>query len=262
MTVTNIVGPLMMYLDRFVIGSVLSVAAVAYYTTPHEMVTKFCVVPSAISGVLFPAFATHWSSAPEKAARMLERGAMYTLTALFPTLLIVAIFARELLTYWLGVEFAEQGTLVLQWLAAGVLINGVALIYFAFLQGAGRSDWTAKLHLSELLPYWLVLWFLLARYGIAGAAAAWFLRVAVDAAALMLMATKLNRALEGSLRGVAWLSVAGTGLVLSAMFLESIELRLSLFMAIMVLFLFLVWQRLLGPAERVWLRNFQMIKRG
>ena len=44
MTVTNIVGPLMVYMDRFIIGATLSMAAVAFYATPYEVVTKLWVI--------------------------------------------------------------------------------------------------------------------------------------------------------------------------------------------------------------------------
>lgn len=262
MTVTNIVGPMMMYMDRFIIGSLISVAAVAYYTTPYEVVTKFFVVPAALSGVLFPAFSAHWNSAPERAARLVERGSVYTLAALFPILLVVALFARELLQYWLGAEFAKQGTLVVQWLAAGILINSVAQIIFALLQGAGRSDWTAKIHLAELLPYGLMLWFFLTHFGIAGAAAAWFLRAAVDALIMMVMATRLNAAIKSALQEVMYMSVVATGVILSAMFLENMGIRLLIFSLSMTLYLPLVWHRMLGVTERDWLRNLMNIKRG
>jgi len=43
MTVTNIVGPLMVYMDRFIIGAVVSMTAVAYYATPYEVVTKLWI---------------------------------------------------------------------------------------------------------------------------------------------------------------------------------------------------------------------------
>ena len=57
MTVTNIIGPLMVYIDRFMIAGAMSVVAVAYYATPHEMVTKLGVISTALLSVLFPAFA-------------------------------------------------------------------------------------------------------------------------------------------------------------------------------------------------------------
>ena len=40
MTLVNIVNPIMVQMDRFFIGALVSTAAVAYYTTPFELVTK------------------------------------------------------------------------------------------------------------------------------------------------------------------------------------------------------------------------------
>ncbi|WP_419776316.1 oligosaccharide flippase family protein, partial [Lactobacillus helveticus] len=47
MTVSNIVGPVMVYSDRFLIGALVSMTAVSYYVTPYEVVTKLLIVPGA-----------------------------------------------------------------------------------------------------------------------------------------------------------------------------------------------------------------------
>lgn len=65
MTVTNIVGPLMVSLDRFVIARLISVTAVAYYATPYEVVTKLWIIPSALLGVMFPAFFHKFRARPQ-----------------------------------------------------------------------------------------------------------------------------------------------------------------------------------------------------
>jgi len=36
----------MVYLDRFLIGALISVSAVGYYTAPFEIVTRFAVIPA------------------------------------------------------------------------------------------------------------------------------------------------------------------------------------------------------------------------
>lgn len=74
MTVTNIVGPLMTYMDRFLIGAFISVTAVAYYATPYEVVTKFWLIPSALVGVLFPAFSTALAHDRQRAGQLFGRG--------------------------------------------------------------------------------------------------------------------------------------------------------------------------------------------
>lgn len=123
MTVTNIVGPLMVYMDRFLIGAMVSMAAVAYYATPYEVVTKLWIIPAALMGVLFPAFATAFAQDRARAARLLGRAVNYVFLALFPLVLVIVVLAHEGLTLWLGREFADNSTLVLQLLAAGVFIN-------------------------------------------------------------------------------------------------------------------------------------------
>ncbi len=40
MTVSNVISPLMFYVDRLVIGAMVSVVAVAYYATPFEVVSR------------------------------------------------------------------------------------------------------------------------------------------------------------------------------------------------------------------------------
>ena len=76
----------------------------------------------------------------------------------------------------MGDEFASHSFRVLQWLAAGVLVNSMAQVPFTFVQGAGRPDWVAKLHLLELPFYVLGLWWMLDVKGIDGAAIAWTVR--------------------------------------------------------------------------------------
>ncbi len=101
MTVSNVVGPFMVYLDRFVIGAVVSVTAVAYYATPYEMVTKLLIVPSAIVAVLFPAFSASYGNDHVRLVRLFVRGTKYIALFLFPVLLLAIAFAHEGLGWWL-----------------------------------------------------------------------------------------------------------------------------------------------------------------
>jgi len=191
MTVTNIVGPLMVYMDRFLIGAVVSMTAVAYYATPYEVVTKLWIIPGALMGVMFPAFAAALVQDRARASRLFDRAVNYIFLSLFPVILIMVTFAHEGLTLWLGSEFASNSSLVLQLLAIGVFINSLAHVPLGLVQGAGRPDITAKLHLIELPFYLLILWSLLGAYGITGAAIAWVLRVAVDTLLLFVIAHRL-----------------------------------------------------------------------
>src|SRR5216683_4589178 len=190
MTVSNIVSPLMVTLDRFLIGALATMTAVAYYATPYELVTKLLIIPGALVGVMFPAFSTVFEQDPARAGRLYRRCVKTVFLVLFPVVLLTILLAHAGLRLWLGADFAEHSFRVLQWLAAGVFINGLAHIPFALVQGAGRPDLTAKLHLIELPLYLLALWWLIAAYGVEGAAMAWTARVAVDGAVLFGMARR------------------------------------------------------------------------
>jgi len=184
MTVTNVIGPVMTYLDRFLVGAVLSLSVIAYYTAPFDVLTRLLVVPMAIVGVLFPAFAASLTTDATRASLLIARGTKYIFLSIFPVLMTVVLFGPELLELWLGTAFAENSALPLRWLAFGVLANGLAQVPFAFLQAGGRPDVTARVHAIEL-PFYLVgLWMLTKWFGLAGTAAAWTLRAAVDAIVL------------------------------------------------------------------------------
>lgn len=209
-TVSSVVSPMMVYLDRFVIGALVSAAAVAWYAAPQEVVLRMGVVSGAVVGVLFPAFAAA-SDAPARLARMLDRGVDTVFVLVFPLSMLLAAFAREGLAAWLGPGFAREGAAALAWLGAGLLMNGLAKPPAALVQGIGRPDLTARLHLIELPLYAALLFALVPSAGIRGAAIAWAARAAADAAALYWLSARLVPGTAAAGRTAAALALAGGG---------------------------------------------------
>jgi O-antigen/teichoic acid export membrane protein len=191
MTVSNLVSPLTYMADRFVIGSLISVAAVGYYTAPYEAVTRLWMIPTAATGALFPAFASGFRTDNLRVARLYRRAIGTVFLILVPIVLVIVLVARELLGLWLGPTYAANGDRVLQWLAVGVLVNSVGQVAFALVQAVGRPDIPAKLHLLEVPFYAALLWVLIPTFGVTGVAAAWSLRCMLDTAALCAAAESL-----------------------------------------------------------------------
>ena len=179
-TASNIIGPMMVYFDRFFIGALLSMTAVTYYTTPYEVITRIWIFPEALGSVMFPALTTALVVNSERARNLFGVAARALLIVIFIPASLAILFAPEALRLWLGQEFALASTSVLRWLAAGVFINCLARLPSMTLQCTGRPDLNAKLHMAELPVYLLVLWLLIQDYGIVGAAMAWTARIAVD----------------------------------------------------------------------------------
>ena len=255
-TVSNVLGPLMVYLDRVLIGAVVTAAAVAYYATPFEVVSRLWIVPGAIVGVFFPAFATSFRSDPDRAARLFRDSARVVLLGIFPPAFILMALAPEALTLWVGEEFAVPGAPVARWLLLGVLVNAVAHIPFAFIQGVGRPDITAKLHLLEAPFYFGLLWWLLGDYGITGAAVAWTLRATVDAILLFGLSARLHPATLGaSLRLMGWMAGALGVLGATLVPVDNVWLRVLLLGVLFVATVTVAYRWLLPAALRTRLRR-------
>jgi len=187
MTISNLIAPLMIYLDRFIIGGLVSLASVAYYVTPYEIATKVFIIPMAMVTVLFPAFSATILLDNGKASRLFLRSINCNLFALFPIIFLLIVFSEDILRIWVGREFATNSATVLQLLGLGVFINSFSTFSFALVQGGGRPDLTAKLCLAELPFYLICVWYLTKHWGIQGSAAAWLLRATADMLILLLM---------------------------------------------------------------------------
>lgn len=249
-TVSNVIGPLMVYLDRFLIGGMISMSAVAYYATPHEAVTRLWIVPSAVVGVLFPAFTSVLQHDRMRVARLFRGGLAANFMLLAPPTVILVGFAEPLLNLWLGPDFAAHSTPVLQIMAVAVLINSLAQVPFALIQALGRPDVTAKLHLAELLPYLLLLAWCTQAWGIVGAALVWALRVAVDGLVLAIIARRMLPELREDRRPtIAIVVFLGALLLLLSLNLH-VAIQLALTAAGLIGVPLMIWLWFLGKHER------------
>lgn len=179
--VTNLAGPVLEVLDRFVIGAVSGAASVAYYTVPFNVASRLRIVPGAIGRTLFPQFAE--GSAQD--ARTLAVRALRVLHGIITPLVVIGlVMLKPFLDLWLGAPFAQRAYMVGEIILAGVWINSLTFLPAAYLQARGHPDVVAKWHLAELLPFGCALWAGLNYFGISGAALAWDIRVSVDAIGL------------------------------------------------------------------------------
>ncbi len=269
-TVSSIVGPILVYLDRFLICSLLTITAVAYYTAPYEAVTRLWVISASLTMTLFPAFSTLGGrNDRERLGMLFSRSLKYVLLTTGPIVVVICLFAGDMLQIWLGADFATESTTALQILATGILINSLANTPFALLQGAGRPDIPAKLHLIELFVYIGVAWILVSHFGITGAAGAWTLRVTLDA---LLLFWATFRVYDFSLRllatngtifaGISLVILAGVGYGLKTVAGDlSLYSQSLLVIGLLVLFAWIVWSRVLDGSDRRMVLNVIKLKK-
>lgn len=191
-TVSSAVVPILLYLDRFIIGATLTMAAVAYYSVPYEIVTRLWIIPMSLVTTLFPAFsALVGQGQGERLASLFARSMKWVLLTVGPAVVILSAFAREILQFWLGLDFARESTPALQILALGILVNSMVQVQYALVQALGRPDLTAKFHLAQLPIHGFLVYWLVGLWGTTGAALAQSIRLAVEALLLLVAACRL-----------------------------------------------------------------------
>ncbi len=188
MTVSNVVSPLMVVADRFIISHVVGATMVAYYTVPSEFLLRLLLVPAALTAALFPVFTQKICVDLEKTKLLYWRSLKAIALVMFPVLVIIAFGSHFGLSVWLGADFADQAYVVVIILSAGILFNSLAQIPHSIIQANGNVKLTSLIHLAEFILYVPMLFIFLYKFGIIGAAVTWVLRALIDLTVLHVFA--------------------------------------------------------------------------
>ena len=153
-TVTSLVGPFMVVLDRFVIGAMTGASAVTYYIVPFQLAQRTAILPGSLTSALFPRFA----AANGKEREQLSRLAIQTLAVVMTPLFLVALLVVDpFFRIWISADFASKASVIAQILLLGFWINAIAFVPYTELQAAGKPGAVAKCHLAEVIPYFVAL---------------------------------------------------------------------------------------------------------
>jgi O-antigen/teichoic acid export membrane protein len=203
MTVSNVVGPLMVVADRFIISSVLGASLVAYYTVPVDFLVRILIIPGALATALFPRLTSLIFVDVNSARDTYMKSLKVTVFTMLPICFCIVLGSYWGLCFWLGEEFALHSWKVTSILSVGLFFNGLAQIPFAAIHAAGKAKATAVLHLGEFLFYLPLLFISLRYFGLTGAAISWVIRCFVDFIMLLVITNKImaeeSQLVEGAL---------------------------------------------------------------
>ncbi len=264
-TVSNIIAPMMGQLDRFIVGSLLTLTAVAYYATPFDLMTKLFIIPTGLVTVLFPVFSAYSSTRPEDVIKLHQKAVRYILLVMLPIAVGVIALAEPFLGIWLNREFAQHSTLVLQVLAIGVVVNSVARVPLSAIEAFGRPDLTAIMYLIELPIYLTALWLATSRFGIPGAAAVWTVRLAIESILLF----SLSERVIGTRGGKLWpkphiglLCGVSLGLAWVISTVDQTFPRIALAILLLASVIVVAWRFGVGERERSEIRHTLLARLG
>lgn len=234
--ISNVTGPVFGYLERFMIASMLSVSMLTFYSVPFDLVGKTLVFPMSIIPSLFPYFSYHGTKGRNEVSEVTSRVSKYMLLILTPAAAVFFFFARQILQLWLGTEFANQSTVVMQLVTVLFFLNAFAMLPFTSVQALGRPELKAILDVVVLPIYALSAWWLMRRAGVDGAALAKLLVTILDFSVLYVIASKLKAfsirdCFSGPLKRALLLS---GGLVMVVATIASFHLQLVVSIAMLI----------------------------
>ncbi len=175
---TAVIAPLLLTMDRMVIGAQLGAIAVAAYTIPFQIISRLQLVPQSVVNVLFPRL----SVTEGQKARRIAFLYSIVMTAFFVPIIVGLIYIIEpLLQLWLGENLDPQSVEVGTWLLFAFYVTAIAHTMVVFLQSQGRGAFVAKFQLAETVPYIALLLYCAGEYGLMGVVAAFLARRALEA---------------------------------------------------------------------------------
>jgi O-antigen/teichoic acid export membrane protein len=190
MTLSNVIGPVMVVFDRFALTTFVALSVLSTYTIPQELALRAVMLPGALSQTIFPRLAAldAGGDTADAIAQLVDKALRAMLTLMMPVCIAGVLLAQPALALWVGPQFSTAATPLLQILLVGVIGNTIAQVPFGLLQAVGASRTTALIHLVELPIYLAAVWFAIRADGVEGAALAWSGRMIVDALAMMTLA--------------------------------------------------------------------------
>ncbi|MDQ4143344.1 MAG: flippase [Actinomycetota bacterium] len=199
-TIAGVATPILTYSDRVIIGSVVGIGAVAYYTAASDIIRRLGTITTGAGATLFPAFSTlQGAGDSDRITEIFQRSVKYLILMLGVVATTIIVFAHDILRVWLGPEFARQGSIVLQVLAGATLVNAVAWVPYSLLQAVGRAALVAKIELATIPLSLGILYFLARWFGIPGAAWGVAIRLVIDSVLLFFVCARVQRRQLGPL---------------------------------------------------------------
>lgn len=159
--------------DKLIIGALAGMSALTYYVVPFTLVSRVFAMTYRLVGVVFPA--TSELAAKGEMAR-LERiylsAARYVFFLNASVVLVFVLFAYEILYFWMGPTFANEGAIIMALIALAVLVDSATNLPSLVNDGLGHPRVTSLFAIARATFGLLLAYILVKQQGILGAALA------------------------------------------------------------------------------------------
>lgn len=152
MAIHDICSTAIVSLDKILIGIFLPINFLPFYVIPYNLAQRLQLISISFSQVILPeASGLYGLKRKISLKELYYRSTKYLVVILFPISLLIIIFARPLLYFWLGRDFAQNSTLVLQIMGASVFLLYSISIASTIVSAIGRPGIMARAGIFALL---------------------------------------------------------------------------------------------------------------
>lgn len=176
-TISGIIGPLMIYGDRFFVSSFVSTLELPNYAIPQEALQRLLIIPASLCGAIMPRLI----SQSKIDALFLYNNINKKVTFLMLVLCgLTSAIAPLAMSIWISDEFSQHSIHIVNILLIGIFFNSLATLPYTLIHAKGNPKITTIMHCIELIVYIFLLSILVEKFGLTGAAMAWTIRVFID----------------------------------------------------------------------------------
>lgn len=173
-SLSNVFGETLVYFDKLIIPIFIGPVSLSYYSLSSSIASKSTGFISGISGILFPMVSNLQGSEDMENIKKLYDKAFRLATILSAAISFsIAYFSYKIIHFWLNEEIAMHSYKVLIVLSATYFIVSIYIPLKNFLLGAGETKILAIFSASIAILNIILLFLLLPRLGIMGAALAY-----------------------------------------------------------------------------------------
>lgn len=173
MAIHNICTTAIVNLDKILIGIFLPISFLPFYVIPYNLAQKLQIVPLSFLQVIFPeASGLYGLNKKDNLRELYYRATTYLIIILFPLAVLITIFAKPLLYFWLGNDFAKNSAFVLQVMSITLFLLYSVSMSATILQAIGRPGIIALSGIFVLLIDVIFCLVLIPKFKINGAALA------------------------------------------------------------------------------------------
>lgn len=191
MTLISFASVGLLYTDKFIIGSFLGLALLAYYVAAYDLISRSSIIYGSITSAFFPAF-SYWYKNGD--LELLRNSTAFLYDIMFGVMGIVLglviAFSPNILELWIGTEYRDHSSEILQILCLGILASAVGSVPLRLLTASGYERNIALFYIIQSLIYIAMSFFIVEKCGILGVSILFSTRCVIELIVLTLIANR------------------------------------------------------------------------